>query len=171
MSTPVFHNRGTKPNLQMCQNSLYSSARERTKSGRRKKRQVFLQTHWNIRKNKKRLWTRWGSKKKAAAGVAVAALKGSSVDLVCSRGGRRAVAQQRSLQLQSNDLGKVNDARHLMVIPMCFSFAWYPGCPHCQLHKSSPALPLFCLHCFGEQNFRTAVFYSFMFSCCGGRQN
>lgn len=42
---------------------------------------------------------------------------------------------------------------------MCFFFAWYPGFPHCRLHKSSPALPLFCMHRFGVQNVCTAVFF------------
>lgn len=73
--------------------------------------------------------------------------------------GAEELAQQRSLQLQSNDLWKVNDARHLLVISTCFFFAWYPGFPHCWLHKSSPALPLFCMHCFVVQNVCTAVFF------------
>lgn len=79
--------------------------------------------------------------------------------LFADEGGRRAVAHRRSLQLQSNDLGNVNDARHLLVVSTCFSFAWYPGCPHCRLLKSSPALPLFCLHRFGGKNVCTAEFF------------
>lgn len=165
MSTPVFHNKGSKPNLQMWRHSLYSCARERTKSGSRALEwkvggggKFSYKTRWNIKKNKKRLWTRREEarekKKKAAAGVAVAALKGSSVDLVCSRGGQKSCgsAEKPATAIQRSREGKRRSplAGHPYVLLFCL-VPWMPTLSASQVLTCAASIlfaPLWCAEYF-----------------------
>lgn len=126
------------------------------KSGRR--RQVFLQNTLKYKKEQEKAVDKTrgskGKKKKAAAGVAVAALKGSSVDLVCSRGGQKSCgsAEKPATAIQRSREGKRRSplAGHPYVLLFCL-VPWMPTLSASQVLTCAASIlfaPLWCAEYF-----------------------